>query len=63
MAWRSGQSAFFLMLLIGLQTAPFNRGSIIDCSGLDSQRSLDIDQVSAFFLSLYSFQVIKRCRQ
>jgi hypothetical protein len=52
MALWNRQVAFWIMLLIGLQTTPFSGGIITDCSGLESQRSLDIDKVSPSSLSL-----------
>jgi hypothetical protein len=54
MALWNGRVAFSMMLLIGLQATPFSGGSITDCSRLDSQRSLDIDQVSASSHSIIS---------
>lgn len=47
MALWNGQVAFSVMLLIGLQATAFSGASITDCSRLDSQRSLNMDQVSA----------------
>lgn len=59
MALWNWKEAFPMMLLIGLQTTPFSGGIITDCSGLDSQRSLDLDKLMGKW---YAVEVVEHNR-